>query len=869
MTPTATRVVLTSLVSLLAGCQAWAPLAAALKANFALTMAGQRLSEPRSLDWQSHHVTGPRLAQARAAYMARLREGRRGAEDLAAGLPSYQLQTAYPTAPSAWKGSGNAYPGRLLDNEIHASFGAGDDCPNGLATGLYTDTNRYIYALADNGKLVRVNADSPTPSTFRDLNDNTTFSALALNSACTRLYALSDDADLYILNATDGSMTLLNSGNTEVEPSATAQFLAPTVDPVLSAIDGSSDIVYVPLNNGKLYKYTVTNTGASSTFTKTSWTVATGTPITCGGCTDYTGPSPDHMVAAPVTACNGRVLLADTAGVLHDFDAVAGQEIASYTLTTTAGIMAPPAIEVQDGSADFTGMTDHTGATTTPDYYKPVYAFVHLLRDSGPAVAWVNLIARTVTFSRPLFVDEADGDATRAVYGTAHQYAYSQSGTTTVSVKADATDGDAVNVCANSSDTLPGTGGLTYRANPLSPATTNLSGTAGSPTGGATRSYLRFTVPGASSLLTSSKVVITEATLQLEASGTITSYPPRIYRVGSFANGDTSGGFLRNTTTAWTGNATAPPGPTTTPVLFEEGRASITGTSGHQTPWTFADGTAYTYDVTSLIGGPVRHSRYAFALGYGSLPAGKSVYWPDGPGTPDGTNTYPAPQFKNPRTNSASAPTLSLTYRTLTSGNGVPTEPPTTTPVVDAPRKRLYVFDNNYMFCANFHSPMAFSDTARTATYNSAGTMYTTYQAAYWGRGAGSYDDGAYMRAQANAAPAFDLSAIYVLSRAIRTSGDAELAVSRITPSRTGALETNLDLGGSDRAASDTVNATKVSTDRSNTLTDGTTEANDPPDLCRYPLISPYGNVGTTGGDLYFTFTETGGGGVFVRLGTE
>jgi hypothetical protein len=842
-----------------------APVRAGLEASFALDAGMRNLAASGAQDWQSSLVTSPAIARARQAHVEDGRRQRTGLAELAAGLPAFRLQTTYPNTPANWKMGGNTWPG-LGFNYINNNITTTETPPNGLAASMYWNTNRHVFALTNTGRLLRIDGNDPVfTAAVRNLNTlNFTRTALALNPTCTRLYALSDSGHLFIVDASASNMPILNAVNTEVEAGSSAKFLSPLVDPILSASDGSKDVVWVPLNNGKVFKYVVSNSGATSTYpTPTSYQVVptTITPITD---TDILA---GYRLAAPITGLGGRLFVSDTAGTFHDFDTATGTAT-SYPLTSTAGIMAPAAIEVSDRSSAFIDMKTHLNTTTSPGYFQPVFAFVNVVRDSGPTCAWVNLVSRTVNFSRPSFLDDNDTSSTKEVYGNPHEYGYAFGAATDLDIKADASSGgDAVTTVITSGDTLPG--GNPFFISRLIPSTTGATGS-----NGGTRAFLRFT-----STSLPNKAIITGAKLTLRAAETVTTYPPRVYRVGSTAanGGGTDGIYQRGTTNTWTATTTNQLDANTQPVLFNEARTdAMTGGSVSSTT-TFTSGNAYTFDVTPLLGGPVKQSQWAFALGYDGLPTGHTVVYPGG--TVSGTN-YPAPEFHNPRDGTnANVPVLTITYKTLT--NAPPSRPPTTTPIIDAMRKRVYCYDNNYLFCYNFTNVTTWTDTTRT-DLNASGTPHTGYQAAYWGRTEGA--NGAtvgFHRSWANPAVAYDLSSIYAFSRAQRGGGgsNGDIALSRIRPDRSGNMTTGFDIGGTyspaagaDRGTADA--STPVCTVQNpgdpgaGTLGNGTNPFPLANVISRHMLIDPYTNVFTTGGDLYFGL-QAQSENVLVRIGTE
>jgi hypothetical protein len=227
-----------------------------------------------------------------------------------------------------------------------------------------------------------------------------------------------------------------------------------------------------------------------------------------------------------------------------------------------------------------------------------------------------------------------------------------------------------------------------------------------------------------------------------------------------------------------------------------------------------------------------------------------------------GTASGNAPRFRG--TGDADAPRrpkLEVDWEKPTS---IPDFPVETGPILDASRKRVYVYVSNFLFALKYDEPARWSDTYHDASFSFS--AQTTYQAAFLGRSTGARDQNdsnAFIRNRTTPAAAFNMSAIYVLSRG-KGSSQHELAVSKLTPATSGTLPgaNPFGLAQGDKAA-DVANA--ISTTENNTLTSGTTEVVNP-DGSRFMLIDPYHKIFEKGGDLYFGIKDPR---QVYRIGTD
>jgi hypothetical protein len=783
-----------ALAVLQAGCAAWGGLGAAVAPEEGPGL--RNLSEPRGVDWATSRIGAPGLGERRQAWVA----GRRLASGARGGTASFGLLGTWPSAHAGWTAAGF--------NPTGVAPGCGE-VVNGMAAGMpwqAASTERYIYMLTKNGVFMRVRGDAPgtSPATV-NLSGTFEDTSIALSPAATRAYALNAAAKLFVIDLK--AMTLLNAGGTTVG-SSTAHFLAPSVDPGLSKHDDAEDVVYVPNNDGNVY---LVRMGRSDTTPSVSTARAVATDAVartgCDGCGDYD----DHKLAAPGVAFRGRYFVGDTQGRLHDYDMINGVALASYPVSSVAGIAAPPALELDDAAGTF---TDSAGATSTLKAYDPRHAFVNVTRASGPACAWIDLARRTVTFSQPLFLDDQAGDD----YGDLEAYGYNVSASGTTSIDVNGTSGRALSVA----DTVGSTfalGNLAHLASRLLPCTDFLNGE-----GGGSNVFFRVDT---SSL--SAAAVLTDAELELASRQTRTVAPPSIFRVGGLDATGSTGRFKRGTTTLWdtSGNAL---NPSTAPMIFDatyENRQGFTAGGGlFASPTTFTASNSFRWRVLDALPAPTPVEQVAFALRYDDSETDPTY--------------YSAPEFEP---GSADYPTLRLQHRTIANRPSFPVE---TAPILDATRRRVYVYVSNVLFCLKFNDPTAWMDA-------DAADSHTGYQVAYLARNTatarfGARDaTGAYYRNKVTPVPAFDGSNLHVLSQAYDAGTSSwDVALSKIKPNRTGSGRAADDLGGSDRDEARTAG-------KELPVSGGQVGSSQG---ARYLLIDPYSNILTKGGDLYVSLSN-------------
>lgn len=816
---------LATAVALLAGCSAFSPAGlAGLSALFAVPVDIRNLEEPLGIDWQTSRYNYPGLGEKRKAFveqqlrsMAAMRR-----------LPGYALQaaTTWDTAPANWGATGVAMS-TMNTSAVKVT--------SALGCGLYWDSasaRRCIYALTDNGLFLRIPSDQTINTTnvhAVDLDSGTTastqfqFSAVTINPTCTRAYVLrSDVATMYSIDLTDPG-TLSSPGSLSFSgETGGGKFMAPVVDPILSAHDGTRDTVYVPLNNGKVFKVHATNTGTLSQLASKQVVPSSSTALSgCDGCSDY-----NYKLAAPGLAFNHHFYVGDTAGVFHDYNFAADQD-ATYAISTVAPIAAAPALELQSGNSG-TLYDSTSSATVTLGDAAARYAFVNITRASGPACAMIDLARKRVTLSPPLYLDEFD--SADAVRGSLNDYDYqvASSNTTVLSL----TSGNAVTVATDTAGDLDsGTAGTqNFLGNRLQAASTGVPSTV----------YLRA---DASSI--ASTAVFNDAEVRLAALETrTTAGVPVFYGVGGLDGNGSTGYYQRGSQTTWDTTTNAL-GPANAPTLYQatienspprKGFSESNAAYGATTQVFTAD-TTYTWRVLDALAGPTQMDRLAL----GMRTTGNY-----------GTGANDTPSFST----SATA-ALAIQHEIRTHRPNFPVE---TAPIIDSLSRRVYVLVSNVLFCLKYNDEAAWSDTEYNATH-------VNYQALQFGRTYSSADDGTkdssnvFYRNKVTPAAAFDFS--YVFGTSYKSQGSNwHFAISRVQPGRLGSSGTRTtdDLGSSDLMATNSINS-----DGDNQIVSGTLSS---PESGRFMLISPYDNVFTTGGDLFMTFTNAGGA-KMVRFGAS
>ncbi|MEB3198276.1 MAG: hypothetical protein VKP62_13830, partial [Candidatus Sericytochromatia bacterium] len=594
------------------------------------------------------------------------------------------------------------------------------------------------------------------------------------------------------------------------------------------------DTLFVPANNGKVYRYEYS--GSSLTYKQTYDLASSATPLTgCTGCTEYTG----LKFAAPGIAYRGRILIGDTEGYFHDYHATTGVH-RKYRLSITAPIVSAPAVEIYLDGKTYTDTATgnsaaQSGAQNQLREADALHAFVSVTRDVGPVCAWVNLAERSVLFSPPLFVDDTAG-GNAALWGELDSYGYTYAAgqnnvLASISLGVSA-NGDAVALAIEGTN-IPSTSNAT-QVTPL--------GAAKSGSGSTVHSFFKFDTDQ----IATTGAVFDEAYVYLtttSGSPTDSDTPaPWLYRAGGWGESGGTGDRWRGSATIWTSNSgnslTSSNYPwvvsaeTASPAMVENSATNIAVTVSSSIRWL----------VNSVLPAPFRVGSVGLAL---ALQPGDNIPW----------NNSKAPQFQG-RSDSA-PPYLRVQYDVV---QDRPAYAPETSPLVDATRQRVFVYNSNYLFALSYASPDSWLGNS------SASLIQPTYQVAFLGRPGqtGARDSGGnYVRNRTTPVPAFDFSSIYLLSHG-PNGGNFDLAMSKITPNTNSA---NAALGDQERAK-DTQNVV-ASTTLSTTAT-GTLLVNSSPvatsTASRYMLIDPFSNLSSKGGELLFGLSGTSR---VYRIGTD
>lgn len=629
---------------------------------------------------------------------------------------SMQRRVQAFTAPTGWSAAGEPLSTQFT------GVAAADTVPNGPASvyttlGTPTPAANTTMFLTKAGMFLRV---SQNKTQRHVLNLGKTFSRtyVSVSPAGGRAYALSDDGTFFVVNTGVTPMTFQSFALGV----ANCAGLAPVYDPYVSAADDARDEVYVPTADGRVRHYRVTR-GASAAVAP-----VVGTPtvynVTAGAATQ-----------SPPIVLGGVIYQGDSSGKLtaYDTNANVGQ---SYTVG--APINAAPALEIND-------------------FGTPIHAFVN----AGSGAAWVNLVTGTIVFSRPLFLD--DGETASVQQGYLLDYDYQNNPNTyNLPVK----DALTVNTQAGPVN-LPGVGNY-KTASELTPAETNMTGAANNPTGGPAVAYMRWdntsgTVP--------SSEIIQKALLMLKtnASNDNNNFCPPV-DVRATDHKFKGGGGIWSSAGMDLSNR-----PDVGPVDISQ----YIGTLNNKGNVKFSVGSYYSWDVTSAFANaPAAH--FALALQYSA--SQDIVCWPSGPNqnfAPGNSFGFKkAPRFFNNiadqstitnfNPNTESRPVLQVS----TSKATMPTAAIETPPIIDALRKRIYVFYTNAVFSLSYGAEDQFTDTNYDAA-NSLGAKYTTFAVTRAGNrtiNAATY--GGTFASQTRfvgnmTAPllSFDLGSLYVLDR--------------------------------------------------------------------------------------------------------
>lgn len=782
-----TLAVLLSL-GLIAGCQA--SFRASGRPVLALDNTPATLLAPQGLDWSLQRVSGRRLANEQQAHFKR-------------------HTLAFPTASTGW-GGGVA---------LSALGATGDTVPNGPAAAFRTAPADPLYNklffLSKGGKFIKVDRLNPATYTTLDLGKAFSRTYVTLSPASTRAYLLADDGTLFIVNTI--TMTLLATQSV-----AGGYGIAPYIDPYTSAHTDMRDEMYVAANDGRVHRFTVTATSATSAVTVTG-------PTTYAVATGVTPLAGTRKIAAPPVVLNGVIHVGDQGGNFHTYDTADTSNNLSYGVG--APINTAPAIEIQDGTY---AMSDPFGAPKTVPAGTPIYAFV----TAGPSCYWFNLHDASTTPSLPLRIDDNDSGKT---FGYLLDYNFSTAGTVE---RLAAEDGGNINSDAAASPAdqiLPN-----YAANRMNdvivPAETNVYDDGTDPAGGPIYSYLRWN----SAASHPAGSIVTSAVFSLEAVADQSCRVPDIR---------TTSPYYKGTTSLWASNGLTN-GNRPAIGTGNVGAYMSGGVGGPFGNVPFKKDKNYLWDVTSAFGTP--NSRYALALAYNA--GGDAVLWPWGPyngatGTKKGAKKayqVDAVRFKNNPLNADASAGVNNDYRpllTLTiSSTVLPTPSVETAPVIDAINKRVYAYYTNAVYSLNFASPAAWSDT------DPSGTKHTLFNMAHYGVSAnnaagvgGKRPGGAFNNRTkfvgnySTPVVSFDLSAMYVLSRTPATDGAAP------TSWNYSLSKFNLPLNaGANRLVAGSPTYTGLP--GQSAYAGGATEK----EASVYMVVDPFTNAGGTGGNVYF-----------------
>jgi hypothetical protein len=809
--------------SLLATLALTACRAAVAPPEAALTLPRVPLTAPQGLDWSSHLVAAPGLGRLREASLAERARAARGLQPLAA----LRLQAAWPsTTAGGWGADG---PGLAVGGLV--GLGA-DHVPNAMATGWYGDTtNRYLFALSANGRLLRLRRDASDLGAATAgvlLGDSFTRTMVSMSPACTRAYVLSDAGRLYVVDT--AAMRVVNPGGTAL--GGGGRYLAPMVDPVLSDVQDARDVLFVPTNDGVVHQLRM-DAGATVPVAVADFQVAPGAvalaPAGCDSCDAYDG----LRLAAPGVAIKGRVLIGDTAGVLHDVDSVSGRH-QRFPVGTHAPIAAPPAVEIHLGSRGHWNYA--TGGQTNVKHFDPLFAFVNVTRDAGPVCAWVSLANGQISYSQPLFVDGADTAGTTPTYGRLLDYDREVAASGTLVVTMAGSDGDAVTLVRGASATVPGTSSPTA-ASPLSASNSGSGGT---------DIYLRARTGG---LPDGARILGARLRFTHQAGDALVG-PPRLSRTGGCdALGSTGRAPKGQNATPWV--SVGAPGLTKATTPMYAGQTYHTALMGYPgwTAATFPGGGHVDWDATGVLVGPVRVEHQGFSLGY----SWSEPIYPYGTGATGESARFEGTTDPNP-------PQLLVTYEVP---RHIPIAPVETSPLIDAARQRVFVLHANHVFAMRFSYYFDWSDTLHSI-HSRWWQPTSSYQATAMGLSTGArdpHDGGRYVRNRTTMAPAFDFSALYVLSQGRRAGGGYDVALSRLRPNLSSSAR---PFGDSNRLL-DAAPAAGVSTAVPGSLTaDG--GALSSPEASSFLLVDPFDHLGTKGGDVYFGLQSTGR---VYRVGTD
>lgn len=751
------------------------------------------LLAPQGLDWSLQRVSSRQLANEQKAHFER-------------------HTLAFPTASTGWGG------GVAL-----AALGAtGDTVPNGPAAAFRTDAADPLYNklffLSKGGKFIKV--DRANPAVFSTLNLGKTFSRtfVTLSPASTRAYLLADDGTLFVVNTV--SMALLATKSV-----AGGYGIAPYVDPYVSAATDLRDELYVPANDGRVHKFIVSAATAPGPVTMTG-------PTTFDVATSATPIAGTRKLAAPAVVLNGVIHVGDQGGTFYSYDTLNAANNLRYGVG--APINTSPAIEIQDGTYS---LTDSLGAPKSVAPGAPIYAFV----TAGPSCYWFNLHDASTTPSMPLRIDDNQSGKT---FGYLLDYNFNAGGSVEYLASV---DGGNINsdTAASPTDQILPDYTTNYSNDMIVPAETNVYDNGTQASGGPIYSYLRWN--SAASYPANS--IVSSAILTLETVADQACRVPEIRAASPYYKGTTSLWASNGLT-----NGNRPTIGASNVGLYLSGGVNAQDNVGYK------KNKPYKWDVTSAIATPA--SRYALGMAYNA--GGDAVLWPWGPyngatGNKKGAKKayqVDAVQFKNNPLNADSSAGKNNDYRpllTLTvSSTVLPSASIETAPVIDAINKRVYVFYTNTVYSLDFAAPSYWADA------DPAGVKHTLFEVAHHGKTAnnpagvggtrpgGAFNDRAkFVGNYSTPVMAYNLSAMYVLSRSPATDGAAptswNYALSKF----------NLPLTpGASKLVAGSPTYTGIAGQTAYSGAAADKEASN------YMVVDPFSNLGTTGGNVYFALGD-------------
>lgn len=559
---------------------------------------------------------------------------------------------AYPTA-TYWAG------GLSLTS---LGCAAGDTMPNGPATVFATKSTpmalgNKVFLLTKAGKFIRV--DRADPAAYLTLNLGRTFSRtyVTLSPSASRAYVVSDDGTFFVVDTQ--TMTVL----AQASLGAGAYGCAAVFDPYTADHAGRRDEIYISDNAGYVNKFTWSNGVLSGV---TQYAVATSvTPI--GGGT--------NKIAAPLLTLGGVIYVGDQGGGFRMYDTKNTANNVSFYMG--APVDTAPAIEIQDGSY---ALTNPDGSPKSVARGMPIYAFVA----AGANCFWLDLHSQKATRSMPLYLD---GNDTKS-FGYLHQYNYTNRTTTAPPIHlsdwcAIRTDHDSVLAGADA--------GLNKTKEWIAAGEKDAVYGDGSDAGGPVVCYLRFSTGS------STPSVVKKLTLKLTVeAGGWTKMP-------TFRSCDSS--FLKGTSTVWDftslTNANRPD-INTTNVGYAVSSHTVNAWGNTQ----LNPGTPVQWDLSEGFTGGAS-SDYTIVYMYDQ--AGK-VLWRSGEqtgGTGSKADIVEGVLFRTPdHDNEAHRPVIQLS----TSVGSFPSPTIETSPVIDAYRKKVYIFYCNALYEISFGSTNDFQD---------------------------------------------------------------------------------------------------------------------------------------------------------------